>query len=86
MAHMMTCIHYSLCDIKKLPGGCPPKCPHFLHGGDFNSVESEICFCNGKAIMRESIINKLMDMRTHARGQNHAILSEVIGVVEGMVK
>jgi hypothetical protein len=41
-------------------------------------------FCNGKAAMREAIINVLMDKKTKVRGAAHLTITEIIKLVENL--
>lgn len=44
----------------------------------------EMDYCNGKAAMREAIINVLMDKKTKVRGAAHLTITEIIKLVENL--
>lgn len=51
---------------------------------DFQNILVDQVYCNGKAAMREAVIEKLMDAKTVTRGVEHALLADIIQMVRDL--
>lgn len=48
---------------------------------DFPDTLTAQAYCNGKAAMRETVIGKLIDAKTVARGADHALIYDFVEMV-----